>query len=59
MLYLFLKMGHKFHERDSSSDHVKRVTKQLLVDELLWGKLNSAHKPPVQLREKFWRDDTG
>lgn len=53
MLYLFLKMGHKFHERDSSRDHVKRVTKQLLVDELLLGNLNSAHKPPVQLREKF------
>lgn len=62
VLYLFLKMGHKFRERergrDSSGDHVKRVTKELLMAELVWGEMNSAHAPPVQLRAKFWREDT-
>lgn len=55
-------MGHKFRERergrDSSGDHVKRVTKELLMAELVWGEMNSAHAPPVQLRAKFWREDT-
>lgn len=51
-------MGHKFHERDSSGDHVKRVTKQLLVAELLSGRLSTARVLPVQLREKIWREGT-
>lgn len=45
-------------ERDSSGDHVKRVTKQLLMAGLLLGKLNSAQVLPVQLREKSWKGET-
>lgn len=37
---------------------MKTVTEQLLVAELLLGELSSAHVLPVQLREKFWREDT-
>jgi len=44
--------------RDSSGDHVERVTGQLLVAELLSGKLNSAHALLLQLRETFWREGT-
>lgn len=51
-------MGHKFHERDSSGDHVKRVTRHPLMAKLLSGKLSSARVLPVQLREKIWREDT-